>query len=121
MDRVKCLQTRWYKWQIDNGVNSVKLLSLYQSVMLMLRGNRVKTELRNRLTVSTLDNLLRIPLKGPENDFDFNAAVRRWGALIFKRFFPFLSLFEIETESFYWGFSLSVPLVVKTEPIFFCN
>ena len=36
--------------------------------------NRI--ELRNRLTVSTLENLLRISLEGPENDFDFNA-VRR--------------------------------------------
>ena len=43
--------------------------------------NRVKTELRNRLTVSSLDSLLRISMEGPENNFDFNAAVLKWSTI----------------------------------------
>ena len=37
--------------------------------------NRVKRELRNRLTVSSLDSLLCISIEGPEKDFNFSAAV----------------------------------------------
>ena len=43
--------------------------------------NRVKTERRNRLTVSSLDTLLRISMEGPEKDFDFDAAISKWSAL----------------------------------------
>ena len=37
--------------------------------------NRVKTKLRNRLTLCSLDNLIRISIEDPEKDFDFEAAV----------------------------------------------
>ena len=49
--------------------------------------NRVKTDLRNRLTVSSLDTLLRISIEGPEKDFDFSAAVSRWSGLRNRRIF----------------------------------
>ena len=42
---------------------------------------RVKTELRNRLSVSSLDALLHILLEGPEREFDFNAAVMKWSQM----------------------------------------
>ena len=64
-------------------------LKKHNPKMLMLRGDgfscmdRVKTELRNRLAISTLGNLLRISLEEPEND----AAVRTWGALKDRQFF----------------------------------
>ena len=47
--------------------------------------NRVKTELRNRLTVSSLDTLLRMSMEGPEKDFDFDAAITKWSALRNRR------------------------------------
>ena len=49
--------------------------------------NRVKTELRNRLTVSSLDNLLRISTEGPDKDFDFGAAVAKWSSMRNRRIF----------------------------------
>ena len=49
--------------------------------------NRVKSELRNRLTVSSLDILLRISMEGPEKDFDFNLAVAKWSAMRNRRIF----------------------------------
>ena len=47
--------------------------------------NRVKTELRNRLTVSSLDTLLRMSMEGLEKDFDFDAAITKWSALRNRR------------------------------------
>ena len=50
--------------------------------------SRVKTDLRNRLTMSSLDTLLRISIEGPEQkDFDFSAAVSRWSGLRNRRIF----------------------------------
>ena len=46
--------------------------------------NCVKTELRNRLTVSSLDS---ISIEGPEKDFNFNAAVLKWSCLRNHRIF----------------------------------
>ena len=41
--------------------------------------NRVKIQLSNRLTVSSLDTLLRISIKGPDiSQFDFSSAVTKW-------------------------------------------
>ena len=48
--------------------------------------NRIKTTLRNRLKTSTLDNLLRISIEGPElEDFDFDTAVNSWSAIRKRR------------------------------------
>ena len=49
--------------------------------------NRVKTGLRNRLTVSSLDTLLRILMEGPDKDFDFDLAVSKWSAMRNRRIF----------------------------------
>ena len=50
--------------------------------------NRVKTELRNRLTVSSLDRLLRISIEGPDiSQFDFFSAVTKWSSLRNRRIF----------------------------------
>jgi hypothetical protein len=50
--------------------------------------NRVKTVLRNRLTVSSLDSLLRISIEGPERTyFDFERAVTLWGSKRHRRIF----------------------------------
>ena len=47
---------------------------------------RVKTELRNRLTTSSLDQLLRISICGPDlKDYDFDQAVDEWGAMRNRR------------------------------------
>ena len=42
--------------------------------------SHVKTKLCNRLTVSSLDTLLRISIEGPETDFDFDSAIQKWSA-----------------------------------------
>ena len=50
--------------------------------------NRVKTQLRNRLTVSSLDTLLRISIEGPDiSHFDFSSAVTKWSSLRNRRIF----------------------------------
>lgn len=49
--------------------------------------NRVKTELRSRLAVSSLDTLLRISIEGPEKDFDFNSAITKWSRMRNRRIF----------------------------------
>ena len=50
--------------------------------------NRVKTQLRNRLTVSSLDTLLRISIEGPDiSQFDFFSAVTKWSSLRHRRIF----------------------------------
>ena len=50
--------------------------------------NRVKTILRNRLTVSSLDILLRISMEGPERtNFDFDRAVTLWSSKRHRRIF----------------------------------
>ena len=50
--------------------------------------NRVKTQLRNRLSVSSLDTLLRISIEGPDiSHFDFSSAVTEWSSLRNRRIF----------------------------------
>ena len=50
--------------------------------------NRVKTILRNRLTVSSLDTLLRISIEGPERtSFDFERTVTLWSSKRNRRIF----------------------------------
>ena len=50
--------------------------------------NRVKTQLRNRLSVSSLDTLLRISIEGPDiSHFDFSSAVTKWSSLRIRRIF----------------------------------
>ena len=50
--------------------------------------NRIKTTLRNRLTVSSLDSLLRISIEGPERTlFDFQRAVTMWSSKRHRRIY----------------------------------
>ena len=49
---------------------------------LMAQSKTKTTFKRNRLKTSTLDNLLRISIEGPElEDFDFDTAVNSWSAI----------------------------------------
>ncbi|XP_078607889.1 zinc finger protein 862-like [Branchiostoma floridae x Branchiostoma japonicum] len=51
--------------------------------------NRLKTKLRNRLSVTRLDTLLRIVINGPERrDFDFHRAFQRWAQVRNRRILP---------------------------------
>ena len=48
----------------------------------LMAQSKTKTTLRNRLKTSTLDNLLRISIEGPElEDFDFDTAVNSWSGI----------------------------------------
>ena len=50
--------------------------------------NRIKTDLRNRLTVSSLDTLIRISTEGPERArFEFTRAVSKWASKRHRRIF----------------------------------
>ena len=58
--------------------------------------NRVKTQLRNRLTVSSLDTLLRISIEGPDiSQFDFSSAVTKWSSLRNRRIFYVILLHSV--------------------------
>lgn len=47
---------------------------------------RIKTQLRNRLKTTTLDNLMRISIEGPSlENFDFEKAVDTWSAIRKRR------------------------------------
>ena len=43
--------------------------------------NCVKTELPNKVTVSSSDTLLQISIEGPGNDFDFDSAITKWSLI----------------------------------------
>ena len=50
--------------------------------------NKIKTQLHNRLTVSSLDTLLRISIEGSDiSQFDFSNAVTKWALLRNRRIF----------------------------------
>ena len=52
----------------------------------LMAQSKTKTTLRNRLKTSTLDNLLRISIEGPElEDFDFDTAVNSWSDIRKRR------------------------------------
>ena len=47
---------------------------------------RVKTPLRNRLKISTLDSLLRISIEGPDlEDFNFDQVLSTWTSIRNRR------------------------------------
>lgn len=49
---------------------------------------RVKTTLRNRMSTTTLDSLLRIRIEGPESaDFNFAEAAKKWASIRNRRLF----------------------------------
>ena len=49
---------------------------------------RVKTTLRNRISTTTLDSLLRIRIEGPESaDFNFAETAKKWAAIRNRRLF----------------------------------
>ena len=49
---------------------------------------RVKTTLRNRMSTTTLDALLRIRIEGPDSaEFNFPAAARKWATIRNRRLF----------------------------------
>ena len=49
---------------------------------------RVETTLRNRISTTTLDSLLRICIEGPESaDLNFAEAAKKWAAIRNRRLF----------------------------------
>ena len=49
---------------------------------------RVKTTLRNKMSTTTLDSLLRIRIEGPESEqFNFAEAAKTWASIRNRRLF----------------------------------